>query len=153
LLEVVLVMVIICTLLGAAAPSLRGFFVSRQTDDTATRILALTRLGRSRAVSEGCTYRLVLDNEGRIFFLSTARPQGFQQIQSSLGRPFSLPDGVDLKLHVSDAPADRDYVDFFPDGRTQPAEILLRDMKGGVVSITCRTPAELFIVETPEEEP
>ena len=53
LLELILVMVILSTVLAMAAPSLSGFFGSRQTHDTAAQILALTQLARSQAISEG----------------------------------------------------------------------------------------------------
>ena len=61
LLELVLVMVIICTILAMAAPSLRGFFTSRETSDAAAQIVALTHLARSQAITEGRVYRLNLD--------------------------------------------------------------------------------------------
>jgi Tfp pilus assembly protein FimT len=53
LLELILVMVILSTVLAMAAPSLRGFFASRRTQDTAAQILALTQLARSQAICEG----------------------------------------------------------------------------------------------------
>jgi len=146
-------MVIICTVLGAAAPSLRGFFVSRQTNNVADRILALTRLARSQAVSEGCTYRLEFETDGRVFFLSAAGPGGFQPIESSLGRRFTAPAEVSITLSIDDGRAGTDYIDFFPDGRTQPATIRVQDIEGGVVEIVCRTPAELFAVRDTEDEP
>src|SRR3972149_3661562 len=61
LLELILVMVILSTVLAMAAPSLRGFFASRQIQDAAAQILALTQFARSQAVSEGTTYRLNFD--------------------------------------------------------------------------------------------
>ncbi len=150
LLELVLVMVIICTLLGAASPSLRGFFVSRKTDDTATRIAATTRLARSRAISEGCVYRLNFDLRERTFFLTVLDEGGFRQIESSLGLAFRLPEEV--QVSIVGAYGNRAYLDFFPDGRAEPATIRVTDVKGGVAEVVCAAPTEAFAVRQPGKE-
>jgi prepilin-type N-terminal cleavage/methylation domain-containing protein len=151
ILELVLVMVIICSVLGAAAPSLRGFFISRRTHDTASRILSLTRLARSQAVSEGRIYRLVLDSHQGHYQLLLHGQEGLQEVGSSLGREFGLPDGTRMEVDVAGAPG-RDYLDFFPDGRSEPANIVLTDIKGGVVTIRCLAPAELFAITEDDED-
>lgn len=53
LLELIAVLVLISTVLAAAAPSLRGFVRGRRTAEAAAKVLSLTHLGRSRAVSWG----------------------------------------------------------------------------------------------------
>jgi hypothetical protein len=143
-------MVIICTLLGAASPSLRGFFISRKTDDTAARILAVTRLARSRAISEGRVYRLNFDLRQRTVFLTAPGEGGFRQIESSLGVAFRLPDEVEVE--VADAYGSRDYLDFFPDGRAEPAMIRVTDVKGGVAEVVCAAPTEAFVVQRPGKD-
>jgi Tfp pilus assembly protein FimT len=143
-------MVIICTVLGAAAPSLRGFFVSRRTDDAAARIAALTRLARSQAIAEGRVYRLAFDSGGRTCYLEAQREDGFQRPNSSLGRPFRLPDDVQLELQVAGVESGRREIDFLPDGTVDPAVIRLTDIKGGVVEVTCLAPTELYTVSRPE---
>lgn len=144
-------MLIICTVLGAASASLRGFFVSRKTDDVAVRIVSLCRLARSMAVSEGRVYRLVFDGHGRAFYLTAQEEGAFRQPRTGLGRRFRLPDEVDLELYVSGVSAGRDYVDFFPDGRAEPATVRLTDIKGGLVEVTCAAPSEPFAVTSPED--
>ncbi len=144
-------MVIICAVLGAAAPSLRGFFVSRQTDDTAARIVSLTKLARSQSVAQGRPYRLHFDIDERTYFLTSQGTAGFRPIDSRLGRPFRLPEEV--ALEVSGAYGNRDYVSFVPDGRTEPATIRLTDIKGGVSEVVCTAPTEPFVVVKPAEAP
>jgi len=151
LLELVLVMVIICALLGAAAPSLRGFFVSRRTDDAARQIVSLTRLARSQAVAQGRVHRLNFNRAGRAYFLTAQRQGAFEQLRSSLGTPFRLPEEVRLEMTVPGAPGGRRYVEFFPDGRTEPATIRLTDMKGGVIEVSCAAPTEPFTVRSGEK--
>lgn len=151
LLELVLVMLIICTVLAAASPSLRGFFVSRKTDDTATRIVSLTRLARSRAVSRGRLYRLTFDRRQRVFYLTTRRPEGFVRPSAGPGRSFPVPEEVELELRVPGRGAGTDHVDFFPDGRVEPALVRLTDIKGGAVEVVCRAPTQPFVVVSAEE--
>ncbi len=143
-------MVIIGSVLGAAAPSLRGFFISRRTQDTAARIAALTRLARSCAVSEARVYRLVFAG-GRTIFVAASSGGTFERLQTSLGRPLQVPPEVGVELAVAGAAPGRDYIDFFPDGRTEPATVRVTDIKGGVAQVTCRGPAELFALEERED--
>ncbi len=151
LLELVLVMVIICTVLGAASASLRGFFVSRKTDDVAVRILSLARLARSAAVSEGRPYRLVFDAGEGAFYLAAQRRGGFTRPRGGPGRAFRLPDEVSLGLEVPGAAGGRDYVEFTPDGRAEPATVRLTDIQGGVIEVRCAAPTEPFVVTSPQE--
>ena len=73
LLELILVMVILSTVLAMAAPSLRGFFGSRKTNDTASQILSLTQFARSQAISEGIIYRLNFDTRERTYWLTAQK--------------------------------------------------------------------------------
>ena len=50
MLELILVLIIMCTVLAMAAPSLRGFFSSRKIADVAEQILALTHYAKMRGV-------------------------------------------------------------------------------------------------------
>lgn len=152
LLELVLVMLIICTVLGAASASLRGFFVSRQTDDTAVRIVSLARLARSMAVSEGRTYRLAFGRERREFHLEAREQGGFRRPRTGLGRTFEVPDEVRLELLLAGEEPDRDYLEFSPDGLTEPATVRLTDIKGDVIEVTCAGPTDSFAITEPEDE-
>jgi type II secretion system protein H len=51
--ELVIVMTIMVVVVSVAAPSLKGFLKGRNLENEAQRFLALTRMGQSRAVSEG----------------------------------------------------------------------------------------------------
>lgn len=151
LLELVLVMMIICTVLAVAAPSLRGFFVSRKTNDTADRIVALTRLARSQAVSEGRVYRLEFGREGRTYRLTKQEAARFEALGTSLGNWFRVANEVSLTLERERSAGAREHIDFFPDGRTEPTVIRLTDIKGGVLEVVCPAPTEEFRIRTPEE--
>ena len=59
--ELLLVMVLICIILGATAPSLRGFFAARKTTSAAAQIMMLIQYARTQAIADGCNYRLYFD--------------------------------------------------------------------------------------------
>jgi len=149
LLELVLVMMIVCTVLAIAAPSLRGFFAGRQTADAAAGLVALTQLARSQAISEGSPYRLNVDTSAGTYWLTFQNAGAFQGLSSEFGRAFRLPEGVQLDLSVDGAQTSRAYVTFFPDGRVEPATITLSGRQGDQTQIRCLSPADSFRVVQP----
>ncbi len=152
LLELVLVMVVICTVLAMAAPSLQGFFASRQTEDAAAQIVVLTQFARTQAVSEGRVYRVNFDIEAGTYWLTTQEGGAFRELDSEFGRIFSLPEGTIARWLVQPGQTPRSCVTFHPDGRTEAATVRLTGRKGDVFDITCLSPAERFhVVEFAEE--
>jgi prepilin-type N-terminal cleavage/methylation domain-containing protein len=91
LLELILVMLILSTVLAMAAPSLRGFFGSRQAQDTAAQMLALTQFARSQAISEGVVYRLNFDPKDRVDWLTAWKSGAFEELETEFGQVFTLP--------------------------------------------------------------
>ena len=140
-------MVILCTALAMAAPSLRGFFSSRQTSQAAAQIVALTKLARTQAICQGRVYRLNIDTDERSYWL-TAQQQGtFDELESAFGRTFYLPRDVTVELdEITGASLAQDYIEFFPQGQTQASIIRLTDRRGEILEITCFSPTELFTV-------
>jgi type II secretion system protein H len=61
LIELILVMAILTIAVSITAPTLANFFRGRTLDSEARQLLALTRQGQSRAVSEGIPTELWLD--------------------------------------------------------------------------------------------
>src|SRR5689334_17133320 len=61
LIELILVMAILAIAVSFTAPALANFFRGRTLDYEARRLLALTRQGQSRAVSEGLPMELWFD--------------------------------------------------------------------------------------------
>ena len=151
LLELVLVMMIICTVLAMAAPSLRGFFASRRTTDAAAQIVALTRLARSEAVSKGRIYRLNFDVAAGTYWLTAQEGGTFNRLQTEFGRVFSLPEGTSITWQGTSGDVAREHIEFYPNGRTETAEVRLTGRQGEVVDIACPSATELFQVVTPSE--
>ena len=61
LIELILVMTILTIAVSLTAPALANFFRGRTLDSEARRLLALTRQGQSRAVSEGIPMEMWVD--------------------------------------------------------------------------------------------
>ena len=150
LLELVLVMVIICTLLGITAPSLKGFFAGRRTVDAAAQIVALANFARSQSVAEGRVYRLNIDMETGDYWLTAEDGGVFCELGSEFGRIFCLPEGTSFSF---DTPSEKaEYFQFHPTGRSETAIIRLIDRKGKEISIACLSPTEMFQVTAGTED-
>src|SRR5207237_10708219 len=63
LIELILVMAVLTIAISITAPALANFFRGRTLDSEARRLLALTRQGHSRAVSEGLPVELWIDSQ------------------------------------------------------------------------------------------
>ena len=152
LLELIAVLVLISTVLAIAAPSLRGFARGRQTDDAALRILALTRLARSRSASWGAVHRLNVDPDARQYWLTMQRQGAFVEIDSDHGRRYNLPAGVSVKVDSSSDDDGVPYIQFDPNGRCDPATVQLTGGQGDVRQVTCESASERFRIVTPAED-
>jgi len=69
LIELILVMAILTVAFSLTAPTLSRFFHGRTLDSEARRLLALTRQGQSRAVSEGIPIELWIDSSQNAYGL------------------------------------------------------------------------------------
>ena len=152
LLELIAVLVLLSTVLAIAAPSLRGFARGRQTAESAARILALTRLARSRAASWGAVHRLNFDRAAREYWLTRQRAGTFVELEDD-GRRYRLPVGVSMELDLpagSGVEAEA-YVEFHPDGRCDVGTIQLTGGQGEVYQVTCPSASEQYEIVQPEE--
>jgi prepilin-type N-terminal cleavage/methylation domain-containing protein len=152
LIELILVMVILCTVLGMAGPSLRGFFSQRQIEDAGSSIIALAQYARSQAVCDGRTYRLNFDCDTRTYWLTVQEKGAFEDLNTRWGRVFILP--TDISMETWDLELDRTicYASFSSLGRVTPGTIQLISPKGDKLSIVCRSATECFTVCEGEEQ-
>jgi prepilin-type N-terminal cleavage/methylation domain-containing protein len=153
LLELILVMVILSTVLAIAGPSLRGFFASRKTNDTAAQILALTQYARSQAISEGVVYRLNFDLDERTYWLTAWQSGAFRKLESEFGQIFTLPKDVEMELENIEEEERDIFLRFTPQGTVTAGTVRLVDRSGRAVEVTCPTMTESFaVVETEKED-
>lgn len=139
LIELILVMTLLVIAISVVAPVLSGFFRGRTLDSEARRLLALTRAGESRAVSEGRPMLLWVDASQQTYGLE-------EETSSRAGDPRALEFAMnnDLKLEAVNAspiavrgrklPAIR----FQPDGtvdESSPTTLRLISSDGGALQL------------------
>jgi prepilin-type N-terminal cleavage/methylation domain-containing protein len=146
LLELILVMVILSTVLAMAAPSLRGFFASRRSEDTAAQILALTQLARSQAISEGIVYRLNFDTQKRTYWLTAQQAGAFEELKTELGQVFTLPKDIEMELIGIEEDEKDKFLAFTPYGTVTAGTVRLIDRRGQAMEVTCPTATESFYI-------
>lgn len=146
LLELILVMVILSTVLAMAAPSLRGFFSSRKTHDTAAQILALTQFARSQAISEGIIYRLNFDTQERTYWLTAQQLGAFEKLKTEFGQVFTLPNDIVMELEGVEEEDDEMFLAFTPQGTVTAGTVRLIDRRGLALEVTCPTVTESFSI-------
>jgi prepilin-type N-terminal cleavage/methylation domain-containing protein len=156
LLELILVLVIISVLLGMAAPSLRGFFASRKAHDAAAGILSLIRYARSQAITEGRNYRLNLDPDDGVYWLTVNEAGGYAMLNTAIGRKYLLPEYTTMEVQMDDDDskdddASHEYIEFYPKGRADVCTIRIFDQSGDEVDVYTETPAERYRVVIPGE--
>lgn len=145
-LELILVMLILSTVLAMAAPSLRGFFGSRKTHDTAAQILALTLFARSQAISEGIIYRLNFDTRECTYWLTAQQSGAFEQLGTEFGQIFTLPNDIVVELKGVEEEDDEMFLAFTPQGTVTAGTIRLIDLRGLALEVTCPTVTESFSI-------
>jgi len=156
LIEMILVMAVMCILVSLVMPSLRGFFRGRNLDNEALRFLSLTRLGQSRAISEGVPVELWINPVARTYGLEAlsgytetkTKPETYS-LDSTLQIAFSAPTSVLMHSNYwSQAKGQIGAVTrirFQPDGfisEASPQKVFLRQGTEAQVSIA-ETPSHL----------
>lgn len=144
LLELILVMIILCTVLAMAAPSLRGFFSSRQMYDLAEQIQTLARYGRIQAVSEARYFRLEFDVQQRLYGLAVLREGRYELLQKSFGMSYPLPADLDIEFEKFDYTSGMYLLTFNLQGHAKECRIRMRDSKNNRIDLVCRGPADNF---------
>lgn len=149
LLELTLALLIIGLVVALAAPSLRGWSRAARLRDAADQMLALTRLARSQAVTDACTYRLNVDVSAGKYWLS--RQDNGQQLRlgTGWGQDFYIP--ADTQIELLDSSGRRtSFLEFYSNGGVQPGKMRISDGRD-VIEIVCESPAENFRISTAKE--
>ena len=113
LIELLIVSVIILALVSFSTPLFRKTFTDLELKEAVSNISKLMGLAQQRAIIERYRYRLLFDFEGRQYRLSRIEGEGqnikFIALKDSFGRPFKIPESVDVKGNTKE-------IIFYPDG-------------------------------------
>jgi type II secretion system protein H len=139
ILELILVMCVLAVAMTIVLPSLKGFFRGRNLESEGQRFLALTRVGQSRAISQGVPMILWMDPQQRAYGLQVqagygandSKPEQFVLDESLQLQPQLAPVGLmtqsNLWTQVRKASI-RPEIRFLPDGsisESSPNKVLI----------------------------
>ena len=93
-------MTLLVTVIALASPSLAGFFRGRALDAEARRFMSLTRLGQSRAASEGVPVILWVDTAQRTYGLEADSSYTDQDAKAV---EYALDGNVTMEIGATDA--------------------------------------------------
>ncbi len=149
LLELIVVMALVATVLGVTMPSLRNFFRSRETANSARQIVVLSRFARERAMAEGQVYLLNFDLDAGRFWVShrdMSDNDSWFNPQLAEGPGLRLPEGVRGYFEEPRGVEGKGWIPFYPDGRTEVVSLRLVGRRGETWRVVCPTPGEDFRV-------
>ena len=138
-------LVILTIAMAMAAPALRNFWKGNRVKDAGDQLAYITRLARTQAISDGAIYRLGIDPNGDGYALYKQQAEGFVLIPSD---NFALPEETHVEVMKPDGASD--HIDFFPNGRTEPASIRLSASGYSDIILTCPSPTEMFSLASAE---
>ncbi|MBN2064032.1 MAG: hypothetical protein JW745_04445 [Sedimentisphaerales bacterium] len=146
LLELILVMIVLCTVLAMAAPSLRGFFANREISDVSYTISALLNYASGQAVTQGNYYRFNYSDDTNQFWLTSIRNGNYELLRNDYGRRFDIP--RDIKVYITDWPMldGCHCVEFSPLGRKTAGRMRLVNPQENTVDIICQSITEPYQV-------
>jgi Tfp pilus assembly protein FimT len=152
LLELIVILLLIGLAVGIAAPSIKGFFASRQTSDTALGMLAITQWCRSDAIAQGRRDRLNLGEGGLTFFVTVEKAGEFAAPDGEAGQLVTLPDGAHASFRLSPGvDALPTFIQFYPSGRSDATTVEITGKQGDVYLLTSAAPTEAYHIVTPAE--
>ena len=144
LLELILVMIILCTVLAMAAPSLRGFFSSKQINDISEHIMIMTRYAKVQAIFKSNLYRVNFDMTKRLYWISCLDEGEYERLQSDFGNYYQIPEDIKFEFENVNKVGGIYYLQFDPKGYSSQSRIRLEDDKDNILEIVCRTPSENY---------
>ena len=142
LIELVLVTLLVMVLAGLVSPLFKKTFRNLEAQNAASNLAKMINYGQEMAVIEKRNYRLDIDYERGGYYLmkwDEAAPSGaaYANVQGRYGRTFYIPDR--FKMTSTDS-----NIVFYPDGRSEEAEIRIADKDGRAHIISIRA----FAMET-----
>lgn len=153
LLELILVMIVLCTVLAMAAPSLSGFFSSRQVNDMSEHILMMTRYARLHGIFDSRPHRVNFDLNRQCYWISSITDSQYEPLKTSFGNYFQIP--TEITLDFEDVETDGSgvyYLPFNAKGYSREGRVRLEDNRENVLEIVCWSPAEHYEIINPYDD-
>jgi type II secretion system protein H len=144
LIELILVLVIMCTVMALAAPTLRGWSKGSRLRNSADEFIAATRWARSKAASDGSNYAIAIDKQSNTYKVQVQTGQTYTDADGMFAAAVTLPEGS--KIESTD-----DTITFYPTGRVDPATVRITGPDGDSITVQCASPAEDFAIANADQ--
>jgi hypothetical protein len=130
------VSVLILILINVSTPLFRSTFHRIRLETTCRELSQTMRYLQTRSSVEGVRYRLLFNfQDGAYWGESEKRAaygdQGFEPLEERIGGRHTIRNGIVAEGNVSN-------ITFYPDGRVDNAELLLKDLSGLAYALTVR---------------
>ncbi len=149
LIELLLVLVVMATALGIAAPAISGWGRGARLRDAGDEFLATANWARAQAISTSTVHRLNVDVDAGRYWVTAAQGLEFIPLDMEYAREAFMPMKVTIRLTDLESRS-LDFISFDPTGRASPRIVRLADDRGQA-TLVCRTPAEGFRLLKPGE--
>ncbi len=150
LLELLLVLLLLSLITAMVTPQLRNFAHGRDLGFTSTELVSLANYGRTQSIAEGRRYRLNVDQQNQVFWLTAQSGASAQGLQTEWGQRIYAPGTIRIETKLP-THEDGQYITFFPNGRCEPASIRLTLENGNVAVVGSLSATETFHVLSPQE--
>ncbi len=144
LLELILVMVVLCTVLALAAPSMRGFFTSRAESDLANTMVALLNYASTQSISESNYYRFNYNSDKRQYWLTSMQDSSYELLDNDYGQKFDIPREIEIDTEDMDRAEGSYYIEFSPLGTKTVCRMRLQNPQKDITDILCLSSTEPF---------
>ena len=128
-----LVAAIIFALVALSTPLFKRTYEDLRLTTSAKNIAYMALFCRERAVFERRDYRLIIDIDNNLYRISVKDEEDntFKPLRERWGRPFSIPDGIEVK-------ADKRIIDFPPDGDTDSVIIYFTNKENKTIAVSIK---------------
>lgn len=139
-LELIIVLMIMAMVTVAVVPQWRGSFTALTFRQAQSSLIGALRYAHSRAIAQRQLVRVAVvtdDQPGyQVFVQRPDQADDWQPIPGRFGRRRLLPDGTLMEMLAPDGGARTPpAVTFYPNGRADPAQIVLRTPRGPSATI------------------
>ena len=153
LLELILVMIVLCTVLAMAAPSLRGFFATREINESASKIHSLMFYASSKAISDSNYYRFNYNMDTRKYWVTYLHEGRYEILETDFSVKSDMPSDIDVDIEDWPRAEGAYYVEFSPLGTNTVGRMRLTNPQENVIDIICLSSTEPYqVVEYKEND-
>ncbi|MCX7014867.1 MAG: GspH/FimT family pseudopilin [Candidatus Sumerlaeota bacterium] len=150
LMELIVVMALLAVVFAIVSPFLTSFFRGRDLDNEARRLLALTRYGRSEAISSGTALELWIDPATGDYGLQPRDPYATSAMPAT---QYRLADGLSFDTGQATRGDDGKLrIVFHSDGAIEGESVTVRESRGGALAIQPADAGQSYVIAEADQQ-